>query len=95
MSLLSKSIILCNITGIFNDESDYQPILSKSIIQTNSNPLIIWFFLSKINISFIKKNLEKKLAKNPPSSCITVKQLDLEVDSLISIIYIAMNLAIA
>lgn len=92
--LLSESIISCNIAGDFNHGSDHQPILSKWTMQTIGNPLIPRFLLSKIDIPLIKRKLKEELAKNPPSLCTTAEQLDAQIDSLISAINTAMNLAI-
>lgn len=63
-------------------------------MQTIGNPLIPRFLLSKIDIPLIKKKLKEELTKNLPSLYTTAEQLDAQVDSLISAINTAMNLAI-
>ena len=93
--LLSESIISCDIAEDFNHNSDHQPILSKWTMQTIDNPLIPRFLLSKIDIPLIKRKLKEELTKNLPSPCTTAEQLDVQVDSLISAINTAMNLAIS
>lgn len=92
--LLSDNIISCDIVGDFDYNLDHQPILSKQTIETISNPLILQFLLSKIDISLIKRKLKEELARNPSSLCTMAEQLDAQVDFLINAINTAINLAI-
>ena len=63
-------------------------------MQIIDNSLISQFLPSKIDIPLIKRKLKEELAKNHPNLCITVEQLDAQVDFFISVIYIAMDLTI-
>lgn len=63
-------------------------------MRTINNPLTSCFFLSKIDIPFIKKMLNKELAKHLPSSCIMLEQFNNQVNCFISAINTTMDFAI-
>ena len=52
------------------------------------------FFLSKIDVSLIKRMLKEELVKNSPSPCTTPQQLDTQINSFISAINTAIDFAI-
>lgn len=62
---------------------------------TINNLLSSQLFLSKIDISILKKTLTKKLAKDPPYTFTMPNKLDIKVHSLINTINIAIILTIS
>ena len=63
-------------------------------MRTVDNLLSSQLFLSKMNISALKKMLVEELAKNPPCISTTPNELDIKVYFLINAIDIAMTLII-
>lgn len=93
--LLTKNLIIYDIVGNFDHDSEHQSILFKWTIHTIDNLLSLRLFWSKIDILALKKALIEELAKDPPRTSIMPNEWGIKVYSLINVIDIAMILAIS